>query len=198
MYRRVDSLCSAPEADTDKFDGRKEIGRILVVACGDAAELLDTIEEALDEVSLFVEPWREGEALLAVGSIGNVGSDVPCRSGVADSVAVISFVAQQGCAFGNGFDQRFSLTGVVDLPASQSQADRASVSIDKGMEFAGEAAPGTSHATIAASPFLPVAPFWWTRMQVESIITSSPFYPAETAASSRSQTPALRQRTNRL
>lgn len=116
--------------------------------------------------------------MLAVGSIGNVGPNVSGSSGLTDGVAVISFVPQQGCALGNGLNQRFGFTGIMDLPAGQSQADRASVSIDKSMEFAGETAPGTSHATIAASPFLPVAPFWWTRMQVESIITSSPLYPA--------------------
>jgi hypothetical protein len=51
---------------------------------------------------------------------------------------------------------------------------------------------------ITASPFLPVAPCWWTRMQVESIITNSPLKPAETAANNRSHTPAFRQRMNRL
>ena len=111
-----------------------------------------------------------------------MGPDVPGRSGFTDGVAVIPLVAQQGCALGNGFDQRLRLAGIVNLPACQSQADRAPVSIDKSVEFAGEAAPGTSHATIIASPFLPVAPFWWTRIQVESIITSSLLYPAETSA----------------
>ena len=39
---------------------------ILVISCGDAAELLDPVEEALDEITLAVEPWREAEALLTV------------------------------------------------------------------------------------------------------------------------------------
>lgn len=121
LTRRLVTRC--PEANADEFDGGEEISRILVVAGGDAVELLDAVEEALDEVSLFVEPWREGEALFAVGSIGNVGPDVSGRSGLANGVAVISFVAQQGCAFGDGRDQRFSLTGVVDLAACQAQAD---------------------------------------------------------------------------
>ena len=49
-----------------------------------------------------------------------------------DGVAVIPLVAQQGCALGNGFDQRLRLAGIVNLrlagivnlPACQSQADR--------------------------------------------------------------------------
>lgn len=198
LDERVDSLRGAPVSDTDELDGGEKVGRILVIAGGDATELLDAVEEAFDEVPLFIEPRREGEALLAVGSIGDVGPDIPGCGRFADGVAVIPLVPQQGCAFGNGLDQRLGLAGIVDLPAGQSEADRASVSVDKSVEFAGEAAPGTSHATIATSPFLPVAPFWWTRMQVESIITNSPLKPAETAARSRSHTPALRQRTNRL
>ncbi|MBB3941738.1 hypothetical protein GGR39_003419 [Novosphingobium fluoreni] len=77
-------------------------------------------------------------------------------------------------------------------------AQRQAISIDESVEFGCKAAPGTSHAMISRSPLLPVAPCWWTRMQVESIITNSPLKPADTATSSRSHTPALRQRTNRL
>ena len=90
----ADSLCVAPEANADELDGGEEVRGILVAARCDATELLDAVEEALDEVALFVEPWREGRALVAVGSIGNVGPDVPDCSGLTDGVAVISFVAQ--------------------------------------------------------------------------------------------------------
>jgi hypothetical protein len=94
----------------------------------------------------------------------------------ASRMALLSYpsIAQQGCALGNGLNQGLDFTGIMNLPAGQPQADRASFSIDKSVEFTGEAAPGTSHATIAAPPFLPVAPFWWTRMQVESIICLVP------------------------
>jgi hypothetical protein len=60
-----------------------------------------------------------------------------------------------------------------------------------------QAAPGTSHAAIWV-PLFRVAPCWWTRMEELSIITSSPSNAWETAARSRSHTPAFRQRTKRL
>lgn len=132
-------------------------------------------------------------------------------SGIADGVAVIALVAQQRGTLGNVCNQGFGFADIVNLPAGQSQADRTSLSVDKSMELAGKAAPGLgarpspgwaarlrSHAMIGCPPILAVAPCWWTRTQVESIITNSPLKPAKTAASSRSQTPALRQRTNRL
>ncbi|ANI80117.1 hypothetical protein EP837_03735 (plasmid) [Sphingobium sp. EP60837] len=112
-------------------------------------------------------------------------------------IAVLSYPLSPSrvAPWGNSLDQGFGFARIVDLPTRQSQADRTSVSVDKSVKLGREAAPGTSHAMISRSPFFPVAPCWWTRMQVESIITSSPLKPAETAANRRSHTPAFRQRT---
>ena len=103
-----------------------------------------------------------------------------------------------GLPLRHGFQQGLGFLTVVDLAAGQSQRDGTTVSVNEGMDLAREAASGTSHAAIIGSPFLPVAPCWWTRTQVESIMTISPWKAEETAASNLSHTPALRQRTNRL
>jgi hypothetical protein len=73
----------------------------------------------------------------------------------------------------------------MDLTTRQPQGDGTTISVNEGMDLARKAAPGTSHAAIAGPPFLPVAPCWWTRTQVESIITISPSKVAETAVVSR-------------
>lgn len=39
-----------PQAYADELDRRAIVGRILVVSGGDASELLDPVEEALDEI----------------------------------------------------------------------------------------------------------------------------------------------------
>ena len=160
--------------------------------------MLDAIEEALDEVALAVEPSRECEALLAIGTRGDVRPDVLAGRRRPDGVAVITLVGQQRGALGHGVEQGFGFLAVVNLAASQPEGDGTTISVNEGMDLAREAASGTSHATIIGSPFLPVAPCWWTRIQVESIITISPSKAAETAESRRSHTPPLRQRTNRL
>ena len=194
----MDSLRGAPQPGTDEFYSGEIVLSMLVVAGSDTPELFDPAEKTFDQIALAVKPRRKPEPLLAVGFVGNVGPDVPCRRSLADGVAVVALVSQQCGALRNGLDQRLGLASIVDLAAGQSQADRTSISVDKSVELGRKAAPGTSHAMIAGSPFFAVAPCWWTRTQVESIITSSPLKPAETAASSRSQTPALRHRTNRL
>lgn len=90
--------------------------------------------------------------MLAIGAVRNVGPDVFARRLLADGVAVIALVAQERGPLGDGLDERFGFACVVDLPASQAQADRTSFSVDKSVDLAGEAAPGTSQAMIGRSP----------------------------------------------
>lgn len=122
--------------------------------------MLDAVEEALDQVALAVEPAREGKALLAVGSRRDVGPGLLVGGGFADSVAVVALVRQQSGTFGHDIEQGFGFLAVVDLTASQAQRDGTTVSVNEGMDFAREAASGTSHAAICGAPFLPVAPCW--------------------------------------
>lgn len=53
---RDDALRGAPDADTDEFDGGEVMLRALVVASGDASEVLETVEEAFYKIALPVEP----------------------------------------------------------------------------------------------------------------------------------------------
>lgn len=52
----VGSLGGGPNAGADEFDGGAIVFRALVVARGGASEVFDTVEEALDEIALPVEP----------------------------------------------------------------------------------------------------------------------------------------------
>lgn len=46
--------------------------------------------------------------------------------------------------------------------------------LNEGMDLAREVGSETSDATITGLPCAPAAPCWWTRTQVEPIITISP------------------------
>lgn len=156
--------------------------------------MFDTVEEAFDEVALAIDPAGEGEALLAVLAGRYVGPGVLASGGIADGIAIVSLVAEQRRAFGHGLEQRLGFLAVVDLAAGQAQSNGTTVSVNEGVDLAREPASETSHA----APFFARRTVLGTRTHVESIITISPSKPAETASSSRSHTPALRQRTNRL
>lgn len=120
------------------------------------------------------------------------------RAASTDGVAVVSLVTEQGCSLRHHLQQSLGFLTIVDLSAGQSALGGMTVSVNKGMDLAREAASGTPDAAIIGSPFLPIAPFQWTSTQVGSIMTILASKAAETAASSLSHTPALRQRANRL
>ena len=132
----MDSLRGAPDAGADEFDGRQVVFGALIVACCDATEVLDAVEEALDEVALPVKPARERKALLAVGARRDVGPSILAGGSVADGVAVISLIGEQRRAFGHRFQQGLGFLAVMDLTAGQAQGKGTTVSVNEGMDLA--------------------------------------------------------------
>ena len=102
--------------------------------------MLDAIEEAFDEIALAIDPAREGEALLAVGTRRDIGPSVLAAGGLADGVAVISSVGEQRGALRQGFEQRLGFLAVVNLSAGQAQGNGTTVSVNEGVDLAREAA----------------------------------------------------------
>ena len=52
LERRLINI--APDADSDDLDSCQEIGRVLIVTCGDATIVFDAIKEPLDQISLAI------------------------------------------------------------------------------------------------------------------------------------------------
>ena len=81
---------------SDQLNSGKEISRELVVASGNAAELLNFIEETLDEVALAIER----EIAFALGLAARLGrddrGDPPRREPVEKSVGVVRLIANDG------------------------------------------------------------------------------------------------------
>ena len=48
-------LLFEPDGDSGEFDEAHEVDEQLILSCGDAPELLELVEEALDDVALLVE-----------------------------------------------------------------------------------------------------------------------------------------------
>ncbi len=67
-------------------------------AGGDAAEMLDPVEEAFDEVALLVERLGKAMLFLAVGLVGYVRRRAPCLDPLAQPIGVIGFVAEEDIA----------------------------------------------------------------------------------------------------
>ena len=66
--------------------------RQFVVSSGDAAELLDTTEEALDEVTVFVKSFVERPLNPAVTSWRDHGLNVSGVQVIENGIAVVGFI----------------------------------------------------------------------------------------------------------
>jgi hypothetical protein len=133
---------------------------VLIVTCGDATIVFDAIKEPLDQISLAIYPWREREDVLTVGFGRNIGPDFPFCGCLPDRIGIVSFVRKQRAACLDAFNETLGPRAIGNLSAGQAKIDRAALCINKCVDFAREAAAGTSHATIVGIPLFPVAPCW--------------------------------------
>ncbi len=74
----------------------EEISRKLVVTCGDGAEVLEQIEEALDQIAFTIECEVALPLDVSVGLGRNHRSDSTLGESFDERIGVISFVANQG------------------------------------------------------------------------------------------------------
>lgn len=82
------------------MDESHEIGTELVVAGGDAPELFELVEEALDIVALAVECLGPTEALFAPDHVGNVGDGAASLDVDSQAIGVIGLVGDDDGAAG--------------------------------------------------------------------------------------------------
>ena len=89
-----------------------------VVACGNAAEVLEPTEGVLDAVSLLVGNPVEAEGLLAVGPVRDDGPCAAAFQPMPQFGAVVSFVAEQPAGRLNAPDETRGGWAIVDFAAA--------------------------------------------------------------------------------
>ena len=91
-----DSIKSKPIGQSsDEAKRREEVSGELVITRGDAAEVLEATEAALDDVATFVGQLVIANARLAIGLAGNDGVDSLLLEIGAERISVITFVSDQ-------------------------------------------------------------------------------------------------------
>lgn len=134
------------------MDAGEEIaGGFLIAGC-DAAEVLDGIEEALNQVALGVESEIAVAGCLAVRFRRNDRFDGADFEAFDEATSVICFVGDE--CFGRGLGgEHLGLRDVVRLAAGEAYRERVAQGIDDGVYFCREAAARAAYGLIA-SPFL--------------------------------------------
>jgi len=132
-------------------------GAKLVVAGGDAAELFELVEEALDVISLAVEGFRPTEALLAPDHVGNVGNGASRFDMGPQPIGVISFVGDDDGVPAETGQKRFGTGQVVGLAGSDQDLDRSALVVDTRVDFRREPSAASPHTTISTLFLTPEA-----------------------------------------
>lgn len=138
--------CLHSHATFESSDEIEEVGVVpgeFIVSGCDPSEMFDLVEEAFDQITVFIEGCVEGSP-----SCGNLSSrdDRPCaRRGdrIHGASAIIAFVGEDMvCA--QPSEKPLDLGDVVALAAGQNEANRVAQSVGRYMDLCAQPALGAS------------------------------------------------------
>ena len=135
----------------------QEIASELVVSGGDAPEILEPAEAALDDVSAFVGASVEAMDDDTIGCIGDYRRGAATGDFGAKVVTVVPFVCEKRA---HGWCERQNIGRSSDvgiLTWGQMQDDRSAERIAQRMDFCRTASPRAADCLIVLPPFPPEA-----------------------------------------
>ena len=116
------------------MDACEEISGGLFVAGCDGAKVLDVVEETFHEVALAIEREVALARRLAICPRRNDGLDAADFEMLAEAIAIIAFVGEEGCGFhilGQDLGPRY----VVNVSAGEAHRQRIAQRIDDGVNL---------------------------------------------------------------
>ena len=134
-------------------EGRAE----LVVAGGDASELLQLAEEPFDVVALAIDGLGPTGSPLAVGLVGNVRNGTLSTDMRTNPIRIVALVGNDDGARLESFEQRLCAHDVVNLAGRDQEADRAAFRVDPCVDFRREPAAASADTTISTLFLTPEA-----------------------------------------
>jgi hypothetical protein len=149
------SRISDDQESGDEVDGGAEGFGQLVVACGDAAELFELIEEALDAVAPPIEALVVGEFLAAGAEGRNNRLETIEGEALPDAIGVVTSVeggGLQDIVRVEAFVEAFKLPPIMGLAGSQVQGYRA-VLVDGGRVDLRAEAPARAAQSLVGAVF---------------------------------------------
>ena len=118
-----------------------------VVACGNAAEVLQPRKEVFDAVPAAISFPTKAGRVLAFGARRNASLRAASGEPLAEGIAVVAFVCDDPCCWLRRH-HGLRLRDVGFLPRAQHEADRAPARIDQGVKFCIEATTRAAHGLI--------------------------------------------------
>jgi len=118
---------------------------VLFEARGDAAEMLDLVEEAFDLVALLIERLGEAMPFPAGGLVGDVRRCTLSLDALAQPIGVIGFVAEKDIAFAQIDQQGVGAQKIVGLARGEEELDRQATCIGERVDLGGQSSSGAAH-----------------------------------------------------
>jgi len=135
----------------------EEVCSELVVASGDAPEVLETTKHALDGIAVAVEEGAEAAFPSAIFLKRDVRYGTAAFDQAANGVCVIGFVGEHKSTFGHGPEQRQSLRCVGGIAAGEQKGERTAAAVAQRMDFGVPSAPAHADGLRPGPPFPPAA-----------------------------------------
>src|SRR5262245_8203514 len=178
----------------------EEVASGLLVACGNAAELLDLVPEALGQVALLVRVPVVLAQLLAAAQRWDHRLGAGRLHPADEAVAVVRLVGDHRLGR-KPLQQGLRLGQVAYLPGGHPQPYRVAQAVHRYVGRGRGAAEAPPQRLLrlparAVAFFFAPAECWWARMMVESRMSHSRSGSCSTAKTAR-QTPFLAQRSKR-
>jgi len=122
------------DAKASAGDSREAVPGELVVTCGDASEMLELVEEALDQVTVAVELGIDRPHDLHIALRRDVGGGAAGCEQIDDGAGAVAAVGD-GIARGPQAIDEGRQRGLVGrLAGRQDQSNREAIAIDDGMD----------------------------------------------------------------
>jgi len=157
-----------PESNGSESDCGEEISGEFVIARGDAAEVFEFVEEALDEVALSVDRWIDRALVLSVALGRDMGGGAAGLDDCDDGAGVVTAIGDDVACQAHPVEQHRGGRLVGGLARREHEPDGQATSVDHGMDFGAQSSTRTTDGVIRA-PFFPPAACWWARTIEESM-----------------------------
>jgi hypothetical protein len=136
-----------PDSRGGEFDECKIVGVVFFEARGDSPEMFELVEEALDEIAQAIEVGAENRDIDAPRHRLDVGPCAAVGQGLAEGVAVIGAVGEQGLARADAVQHIGGAPAVMRLALAQLEGDWIAVGVHNGVDFGRQPSARAPHAS---------------------------------------------------
>lgn len=159
--------------------------------------MLEFAEVTFDDIAFLIEHRIDCALDFAIPLCGNVSVSTTLADQIHNGLSIVTAVSHKGLGRFETVDQCLDSCLVRCLAGRKGNPQRQSILIDQSIDLGAQSSTRPADGVIR-TPFFPPAACWWARMIELSIRCIALGEADDKVLNTRTQTPALAQRLNRL